>query len=61
MKKSRFRESQIVVILKETDVGIVVGEVIRPHEVSSASYYKWESKYGGLEASELKRMKELES
>ena len=61
MKKSRFRGSQIVAILKEADAGIPVGEVIRTHGISSASYYQRKSKYGGLEGSELKRMKELEA
>jgi putative transposase len=50
-----------VAILKETDAGLPVGEVIRKHGISPASYYKWKSKYGGLEVSELKRMQELES
>ena len=51
----------MVAILKEADAGLPVGEVIRKHGISPASYYKWKSKYGGLEVSELKRMKELES
>ena len=61
MHQARFTESQIVAILKEADAGLPVGEVIRKHGISPASYYKWKSKYGGLEVSELKRMKELES
>ncbi len=60
MKKAPFTESQIVAILKEADAGLPVGEVIRKHGISSASYYKWKAKYGGLDASELKRIKELE-
>lgn len=60
MRKSKFSESQIVAILKEADSGIPVGEVLRSHGISSATFYKWRSKYGGLEVSELKRIKELE-
>jgi putative transposase len=60
MKKARFTETQIVAILKEADRGIPVKEVCRKHEISDATYYNWKSKYGGMEASDLKRMKELE-
>jgi putative transposase len=60
MKKSCFTESQIVAILQEADAGVPVNEVWRKHGISSATYYKWKSKYGGLDASEIKRMKILE-
>lgn len=60
MKKSRFTESQIVAILKEAENGLSVAEILRTHGISGATFYKWRSKYGGLEASELKRVKELE-
>ena len=61
MKKSRFTESQSVLILKESDAGIPVNEVWRRHGISSATYYKWKAKYGGLDGSELKWVKELEA
>lgn len=60
MKRARFTETQIVAILKEADSGVSVKEVCRKHEISDATYYNWKSKYGGMEASDLKRMKELE-
>lgn len=60
MKKSRFTETQIVNILKEADQGAKVDQICRKHGISSATYYKWKSKYGGLETSDIKRMKELE-
>jgi putative transposase len=60
MKRSRFTETQIISILKEADAGAKVKDICRRHGISDATYYNWKSKYGGLSASELKRMKELE-
>jgi len=61
MKKSKFSESQIVAILKEGEAGIAVAELVRKHGISAATYYNWKSKYAGVEVSDLKRMKELET
>jgi putative transposase len=60
MKRARFTETQIVAILKEADGGVPVKDVCRKYAISDATYYNWKSKYGGMEASDLKRMKELE-
>jgi putative transposase len=60
MKKSRFSSAKIAGILKEFDNGKSVEEISREHGVSRAAFYKWRQRYGGMEASELKRVKELE-
>ena len=61
MKKTRFTETQIVTILKSADAGLKVKDLCRKHGISEATYYNWKSKYGGMEASDVKRMKELEA
>jgi putative transposase len=61
MKKSRFTEHQIIRILKEVEKGMKVSEVCRQNTISESTYYKWKSKYGGMEAADIRRLKELES
>ncbi len=61
MKKSKFTESQIVAILAEEEAGMPVAEVCRKHGISNATYYQWKSKYAGVSANELKRIKDLEA
>lgn len=60
MRKSRFTESQVFQILKEVEGGRTVREVCREHGISEATYYQWRSKFGGMEASDIKRLRELE-
>jgi putative transposase len=60
VKKSRFSDSQIIAMLKQAEAGTPVPELCREHGISSATFYKWRSKYGGMEASMMSRMKELE-
>lgn len=60
MRKSRYSESQIVEALKRAESGVPVKDVIRELGVSQATFYQWRSKYGGMEASDLKRIRELE-
>ena len=61
MKKTRFTETQIISILKEADAGVPVKDICRQHGISDATYYNWKSKYGGMDASDLRRMKEMEA
>ncbi len=60
MKKSRFTDGQIIAMLKQNEAGTTVLDLCREHGISSASVYKWRAKFGGMDASLMKRMKELE-
>ena len=60
MKRSRFSEEQIIAVLKEQEAGMPTADVCRRHGISSATFYKWKSKYGGLEVSDARRLRQLE-
>ena len=60
MRKSKFSEHQIIKIIKEVEAGRGLADVCRDHGVSPATYYNWKSKYGGMEASDIKKIKDLE-
>lgn len=61
MKKSKFTDSQIMDALKRAEAGLAVAEICRELEVSSATFYKWRARYGGMDATMMARMKELEA
>ncbi len=61
MRTPRFTDTQILTILKQNESGVPVQELCRKHAMSSASFYKWRAKYGGMDASLMRRMKELEA
>ena len=60
MRKSKYSETQIITILKAVEAGKSVRDVCREHEISDATYYKWKTKYGGMEATDIRRLRELE-
>ena len=60
MRKRRFREEQIIGMLKAAEAGMAVKEVCRQHGVTEATYYRWKKKFGGMEVSEAKRLRQLE-
>jgi putative transposase len=60
MKRKRYSEEQIIRILKEADSGVPVQELIRKHGIAEGTYYRWKSKFGGMEVSDAKRLKALE-
>lgn len=61
MKKSRFTDNQILSILKQAESGVPVADICREHSISSALFYRWRSRYGGMDISLMKRLKELEN
>lgn len=60
MKRKRFSEEQIIGILKEAEGGVAVRDLVRRHGIAEGTYYRWKSKYGGLEVSEARRLRSLE-
>lgn len=61
MKKTQFTENQIIAMLKQHEQGIKVADIARANGISDKTFYRWKSKYGGMDANELKRVKELEA
>ena len=61
MRSSRFKEEQIIAILREQEAGAATGDVCRRHGISTASFYMWKAKYGGLDVSDARRLKTLEA
>ena len=61
MKRKTYTEEQIIAILNEHEAGLPANEVIRKHGIATGTFYRWKSKYGGMDVSEVKRLKELEA
>ena len=60
MKRKQYSEEQIIAILKEAEAGATVADVIRKHGIAEGTYYRWKAKYGGMEVSDAKRLKQVE-
>jgi putative transposase len=61
MKKSKFTEGQIIAMIRQYEKGVKVADICREHGISQGTFYNWKGKYAGMDASQLKRLKELES